>query len=289
MDTKILMCAPDYYRCDYTINPWMDSNKGRVNPEKAHNQWKELFYKVSSIAGVWVAAQVEDAPDMVFAANAGLVIGNTAVVATFKYPERQMETLAYERVFKYLGFNTIVPPDSVIFEGAGDCLYDKSRGIHWVGSGFRSTENACMWLHSQFKNEVFIPLKLNTNASFYHLDTCMSILPNGEIVWYPGAFDTRSADIIRSASLPEHNIELTLAEARAFSCNAVCIDDTIIMHQFDAPFACLDGQNVEDVDNSSLIGKLEQLGYTVQTVNLSEFIKTGGSAKCLTLPMKGHM
>lgn len=39
---RILMCAPDYFRVDYVINPWMASHVGKAVPSRAREQWTNL-------------------------------------------------------------------------------------------------------------------------------------------------------------------------------------------------------------------------------------------------------
>ena len=52
-----------------------------------------------------------------------------------------------------------------------------------------------------------------------------------------------------------------------FGCNAVCIDRHIVISA-----GC-----------TQLTHDLSGWGFTVHTVNLSEFLKSGGASKCLTL------
>lgn len=286
------MCAPDYYACKYVINPWMVGNNeaGRVSVEIATHQWRALFNAVSNHSNVLVAQQLESAPDMVFTANAGLVIGNKAVVATFKYPERQVETPAFDKVFRYLGFDTIVPPDGLVFEGAGDCLYDSARGIYWIGSGFRSDREAAMWLHGQFPDEIFIQLRLNQDGHFYHLDTCFAPLPNGEILWYPDAFDASTQAVIKASLSPAESIPITASEAKAFACNCVAVGNTVIFNECPTSSQNVPPDespvHVDDLSVDRIKAILTERGYDVITLDLSEFIKTGGSAKCLTLTVR---
>ena len=62
------------------------------------------------------------------------------------------------------------------------------------------------------------------------------------------------------------------AEAITFCCNAVVIGDTIVIND-GAP---------------NLARALKDSGYGVRVVRLTEFLKAGGSAKCLTLRLDGE-
>ena len=69
-----------------------------------------------------------------------------------------------------------------------------------------------------------------------------------------------------------HLIEVVAGEAASFSCNAVVVGRTVILNE-GAP---------------KLAGTLEERGFAVRLLGFSEFIKSGGSAKCLTLRLDGE-
>ena len=100
---------------------------------------------------------------------------------------------------------------------------------------------------------------------FYHLDTCFCPLENGVLIWYPPAFDQYAQQVIE-ANIPER-IEVSEAEALRFACNAVSIGEHVII-----PASC-----------DELAAELQRFSLVPHQVNLSEFLKAGGSAKCLTL------
>ena len=43
-----------------------------------------------------------------------------------------------------------VPAEDVVLEGAGDCLWDASRGLFWMGAGFRSDKRAAAVIDDTF-------------------------------------------------------------------------------------------------------------------------------------------
>jgi N-dimethylarginine dimethylaminohydrolase len=89
-------------------------------------------------------------------------------------------------------------------------------------------------------------------------------------IYYPGAFDEYGRSVLkdRIANL----IEVSAEEAISFSCNAVVVGRTVILNR-GAP---------------KLAAALEQRGLAVRPLEFSEFIKSGGSAKCLTLRLDGE-
>ena len=70
-------------------------------------------------------------------------------------------------------------------------------------------------------------------------------------------------------ALPGDKITLTEPDALRFGGNAVVVGDQVVMNS-----GC-----------EALAGALTARGYTVHATNLSEFIKSGGSAKCLVLAL----
>ena len=87
----------------------------------------------------------------------------------------------------------------------------------------------------------------------------------GEAIYYPGAFDAYGRKVI------ERNVPRLLAvnqaEAARFGCNAVVVGRTVVTNT-----GC-----------EKLTGDLRERGYAPVAVELDEFLKAGGSAKCLTL------
>ena len=85
------MCPPDYFDVIYAINPWMDTSV-KVNVEEAKKEWSCLveIYKGLNIQVELLPAQ-KNLPDMVFSANGSFAIGDTALISSYRYKERQPE------------------------------------------------------------------------------------------------------------------------------------------------------------------------------------------------------
>jgi N-dimethylarginine dimethylaminohydrolase len=105
---------------------------------------------------------------------------------------------------------------------------------------------------------------------YYHLDTCFCPLAPGEAIYYPGAFDEYGRRALAQAV--ERLIEVDADEARSFACNAVVVGRTV----------------VTNVGCPKLHASLERAGYRPVATPLGEFVKAGGSAKCLTLRLDGE-
>ena len=262
---RILMCAPDHYDVDYVINPWMEGNIHKSSRDKAVEQWSKLNHVLNEIAQVDLVQGQQGVPDMVFTANAGLVLGDNAVLSRFFHPERQGEEPYFKQWFEDNGFNVFELPKDLPFEGAGDALLDREGRWLWAGYGFRSELDSHPYLAKWLDIEV-LSLRL-IDDRFYHLDTCFCPLSGGYLLYYPGAFDSYSNHIIEGRVTADKRIAIAEGDAINFACNSVNVGQTVVMNKASA----------------SLKQCLGDAGFEVIETPLTEFLKAGGAAKCLTL------
>jgi lysine-ketoglutarate reductase/saccharopine dehydrogenase-like protein (TIGR00300 family) len=270
---RILMCAPHHYEVDYVINPWMEGNIHRSSRERAEAQWNKLYQVLKIYATVDLVEPQPGWPDMVFTANAGLILGDTVVLSRFFHPERQGEEPYFQQWFEDQGYKVHTLPKSLPFEGAGDALLDRAGRWLWAGYGFRSELDSHPYVAQWLDVEV-LSLRL-VDRRFYHLDTCFCPLSDGYLLYYPPAFDTYSNRMIELRVPAEKRIPLDEADAVNFSCNAVNID------------SLQDGKAERIVVLNKASDPLKQIlsdrNFTVVETPLTEFLKAGGAAKCLTL------
>jgi N-dimethylarginine dimethylaminohydrolase len=258
---QVLMCQPNYYNVVYDINPWMTGNQNFVDKDLALQQWSILYAMIRSCASVRLIDPNKMCPDLVFTANAGFQFNNKNVILSkFKYEQRRLEEVIFRHWFESNGYNIHFVNES--FEGQGDLLKD-ADGRLWLGTGFRSDQQVINELENILDCYIH---KLNlVDHYWYHLDTCFCPLPNGELLWYPGAFDNDSQDLIRS--LFDTTLDVCEEDARLFACNSVCLYNNVFTP------VCSDLVSI----------MLAKFGYDHQMFDLSEFIKAGGAAKCLVM------
>ncbi|MGK7948563.1 MAG: TIGR00300 family protein [Xenococcaceae cyanobacterium] len=262
---RILMCTPDHYDVDYVINPWMEGNIHKSSRDRAVEQWQKLHYILKDLAVVDLVTPQKGWPDMVFTANAGLVLGNNVVLSRFFHEERQGEEPHFKEWFEDNGFNVYELDEDVPFEGAGDALLDREGRWLWAGYGFRSELDSHPSIAQWLDIEV-LSLRL-IDERFYHLDTCFCPLTGGYLLYYPGAFDSYSNHLIEMRVPAQKRIAIEEADAVNFACNAVNVDRTIVMNKA----------------SDRLKQRLQAVGFTIIETPLTEFLKAGGAAKCLTL------
>jgi N-dimethylarginine dimethylaminohydrolase len=264
---KILMCPPDFFTVDYVINPWMAGHDSSLDIELAKQQWNTLKDAISEVAEVVTMEPQPDLPDMVFTANAGVVYGDKAIASHFMPHERRAEEPHFKKWFTENGFELLELDEKIGFEGAGDCLLDRGGPWLWTGVGFRTEIEAHAEIQKFFDVDL-VSIRL-TDSRFYHIDTCFCPLSSGFLMYHPPAFDFDSRIAIESRIAPHKRIVVDTADAGQFACNAVNVGDTVFINKASDP----------------LKARLMLAGFKVVEVELSEFLKAGGSAKCLTLKL----
>ena len=271
----LAMTDPDCYEVSYTINPWMDpaawKRDGAEARARARRQWQGLADRLAELGmTIEVIPAAPGLPDLVFPANAAIVLDRRALLAAFRHPERRGEEACFHRFFEGLRargrLDTVMAMPAGIFqEGAGDCLWDDFRQMFWAGWGPRSS-SASLPVIERFFHRPVTGLELVTER-FYHLDTCFSVLSGGEVLYFPGALSPAGCDEIARRVAPDQRIEASAEEAATFGLNAVNIGRDLVMAA--AP--------------PRLKAILTERGYRCLPVDLSSFILSGGASFCMTL------
>jgi len=271
----LAMCKPQYFEVSYSINPWMHppdwKNRMVELRQKAQAGWEEMYQKFLSLGVSVVLVPPEDGlPDMVFTANAGIVLDRKALLSRFRYPERQAEERPFAAFFEDMRHKNIISevkrlPEEIRQEGAGDCYWDAYRQLFWAGYGPRSSKDAVSYIEEYFGKPV-VALKLASDE-FYHIDISLCPLSGGQLIYYPEALTTESLATIRDIVPKEFLIPLKIEEAVTFAANAVNLGKQIVMASCSA----------------RLEAELNQHGYNIVRVPVETFAMAGGSVFCMTL------
>jgi len=259
----LMMTDAGHFEVSYVINPWMKPTAWSQDPVRhfrAAQKASTTLAEALTLAGA----------EVMFPANAAIVLDRRALVARFRFPERRGEEPLFRKAFEDLkarGLLDVVEqfPEGCYQEGAGDCIWDATRQRFWAGYGQRSNREA-LDVTAQFFDVPVMPLEL-VSPRFYHLDVCFLALSGGEVVYYPKAFSPEGLAAIRDAVPQDMLIEASDEDAEGFCVNAVNLDRQIVMAQ----------------PKDGLRAKLCERGYTVTGIDLSPFIMAGGGAYCMTL------
>ena len=260
---RYLMCRPEHFAVEYAINPWMDVTLG-ADRDLAVGQWENLRQTYVSLGHEVELIDPEPGlPDMVFAANGGLVVEGHALGARFTHAERRAEGPAYLRRLGSLDLKSVTEPVHVN-EGEGDFLVVGDLVL--AGTGFRTDPGAHIEVQELFGVPV-ISLQL-VDPRFYHLDTALAVLGDSEVAYYPEAFSPGSRAVLQRL-FPEA-ILATEADAVVLGLNAVSDGLNVVL-----PSVATD-----------LAAQLRERGWNPVGVDLSELLKAGGSVKCCTLEIR---
>jgi len=263
---RYLMVEPNHFRVDYAINPYMDL-ADQPDLARTREQWLHLVATIRAAGGVVdVLEQRPDAPDMVYAMNLGLVVNSDqrdhVVLSHMRHAERRMEMLSAAPWFQDAGFSkSYVGRDGVgaHFE-AGDAFAYRDSLV--VGYGPRTEELGLK--HLAIDLNVRVRGLRITHPGMYHLDLAFCPLDETRAMVCPAAFDQESALAVLDL-VPEPLI-LAEQEALTFCANSIVIGKTIVMP------ACPDRVRAQ----------LEEWGFEIVLVDVTEFHKGGGSVRCLT-------
>ena len=256
------MCPPTHYDIKYEINPWMHTDNP-INHEKATAEFAALK-KTYGELGVEIIeiSQAPNLPDMVYAANIGHPHGKMFVKSNFKYKERREEAEIGRKYFEQLGFAIKELPSDIIWEGQGDLLVAGDKYI--LGWGKRTMQEAKKYL-SEYLNSDIIDLQL-IDPYFYHLDMCLFPLDEKTVAVNPTSFTPDGLKKIYDSF--ENVIEVGEGDNHNMACNGVVVGKTLV---------------TPDGISEQLKNAFTKYGFTTREIDMTEFKKGGGAAKCLTL------
>ena len=261
-DTRhFFLTKPTHFRIKYTINHWMDTNN-QVEPEKAEVQWNALLEHYKKLgAKVEVFESVDGWPDQVFTGDSIFLYGKHAIAGRFRYFERSGEVSPMIERFEQRGYTIHQVPDGLFFEGNGEAIAWDGHVL--AGYGVRSDREALDFLSKTLDVEV-IPFRVL--PPHFHVDTIVCPLRKGLLAYVPSGMDEDSRR--RIENLGVDLITIDQDEGLELACNSMALGDDVIVSTHKAP---------------KFHKELEKVGFTVIPLDLSEFAKSGGGAKCLTL------
>jgi len=279
---RVLLCAPTYFDVPETDidNKHMDP-KNRPNFLLAKAQHDALIQTYENLGlEVWLIPPRKGLVDMTFTANCGFAVGKKFVLSNYKPLRRREEAGHFKEFFESLGYQVFILPEGVFFEGGGDAVLYKDKIL--CGYGFRTSKDALPYLERFLEKEVVL-LELikpsRGDKNFYHFDTTIIVLEDIEsFISYRGAFSRESWN--RLESLGEV-LPASYQDAANLALNAVVAPK----RELNDSLRKLDirGSVVTSaLASQPLIRTLQAMKYQPVLVNLSEFLKSGGGAFCLT-------
>ena len=243
-----------------------------VDKKKATSQHIALEKSFKTMITYTIERPVKPLPDVVFIANGGLCLPlpkPLILLPNMKYPQRKEELPYLKAIYEDLGIDTMEFPGNEPFEGQAELKWFHNGTKAICGYGFRSTKKAFDTINKLFKKLfknppelLILPLK---SADYYHLDVAMLEFDN-KCVIHKRAFSEESVKRMREF-LGKDNVYI-IDTKDSFCLNAVVDGNRLITHML----------NKEDKEFLEAVTKKK-----IHMVDTSEFEKSGGSVRCMTL------
>ena len=263
-------------------NPYIDVAH-RVDMAKVTKQHLNLVKALTSTleAGEQVIdyrlTTSQKLPDIVFVANGGLSLPRLQhpliLLPSMKFAQRQAELPYLQAMYKKLGLPTIAFPGKEVFEGQAELKWFFGGNLAVCGPGFRSTRASFKVLKDFFSYIYGIhglepPRLLITpliSADYYHLDVAMLEVDDRTCIVHKRSMTAASIAALRHAGLTVHVINTK----DSFCLNAVMSNGCLITHKLEKGL----GEKLKSLTGAQRLIE----------VDTSEFEKSGGSVRCMTL------
>ncbi|WP_144470010.1 dimethylarginine dimethylaminohydrolase family protein [Bacillus pumilus] len=261
---EVLLCSPIYMEIKQIINETQKHfARENISQMKAIAQHKQLIQilKNHQVRPIMLPAN-HRYPEQVFTRDIGFTIGHTLFVSSMAASVRQGEEQLLKEWAQEYGFKTVSLSNGTI-EG-GDVLVDQTRVF--VGMSKRTNPAAIHELKKELPDHDIIPIHLPPHI--LHLDCVMNILSQDEMLIYPEAFKKEDLHLL---NMHYHLIEISEQEQFTLGPNVLSIGQKKVI-----------SLPINQETNAALTAH----GYTVIEVDFSEIIKSGGSFRCCTLPIR---
>ncbi|MCR2822804.1 dimethylarginine dimethylaminohydrolase family protein [Lederbergia panacisoli] len=260
---KVILCEPKNMEIKEVINETQKQyEKENIDSELATNQHRE-FIKALENQGIEVIfiPPSKKFPEQVFTRDIGFTIGSDLFVAEMANDIR----LGEERVLKDLLKEKSIPFLDLTegnIEG-GDVIINKNTVF--IGISSRTNSKAIEQMKKLLPNYEIVPIPFD--EKYLHLDCVFNIISSNEALYFPRAFDSETIKFLKTRF---ELIEVSEDEQFTLGTNVLSIGNKRV---FSLPI------------NKNVNRKLQELGYNVMEVDISEIIKSGGSFRCCTLPV----
>lgn len=261
---EVVLCEPVHMRIDEAINDiqkhFAEENINQDLATKQHRALVKILRDHNIIVHLLPAHH--GFPEQVFTRDIGFTIDETLYVASLKRTIRQGEqqVLKQQLSQKQIPYKTV---DLGTIEG-GDVIIDNDTV--YVGESSRTSRDSVEQLQIAHPDRTFHIIKFD--ETYLHLDCVFNPVSASVALIYPEAIANESLKILEQCY---DLIEVTKEEQFHLATNVLSIGNNNIISL---------PQNVQANQ------KLWKAGFTVIETDLSEIIKSGGSFRCITLPIR---
>lgn len=196
------------------------------------------------------------------------VVGDKIVIAGMAKVSRREEWRGLERLLAQIKEDSILRIPGGIFLEGGDIVVD--RGRIFVGLSQRTGRTAIPFLEANFPEYEIVPMKLrrpNKKREVLHLDCAFVPVGVRHALIYRGGFQSIPEQVLETYEL----IEVSSKEQKQLATNVLSISPEVVISR-----TCVERVNSE----------LRAIGLEVCAIEFDDPIKTGGSFRCCSLPIR---
>ncbi|OHR67104.1 hypothetical protein HMPREF3291_11540 [Bacillus sp. HMSC76G11] len=261
---NVILCEPRFMRISQVINETQRRyQKENIEVEKAIVQ-HQTFVEVLKNNGIetHILPSKEKYPEQVFTRDIGFAVGEVLFISDMKMQIRQGEEGILKEWLNTIGIKYIDLVEDQT-EG-GDVIID--RKTVYIGLSERTTAVAIEKIQSHLKDYTVIPIPIK--KEILHLDCIFNIISDTEALIYKDGLNESEYKLLAKRF---DLIEVSKEEQFSMGVNVLSLGNKKI---------------ISLPQNAEVNQELSKRGYEVIKIDFSEIIKSGGSFRCCTLPIK---
>ncbi|MRX53029.1 hypothetical protein GJU41_03520 [Bacillus idriensis] len=261
---NVILCEPRFMRISQVINETQRRyQKENIEVEKAIVQ-HQTFVEVLKNNGIetHILPSKEKYPEQVFTRDIGFAVGEVLFISDMKMQIRQGEEGILKEWLNTIGIKYIDLVEDQT-EG-GDVIID--RKTVYIGLSERTTAGAVEKIQSHLKDYTVIPIPIK--KEILHLDCIFNIISDTEALIYKDGLNESEYKLLAKRF---DLIEVSKEEQFSMGVNVLSLGNKKI---------------ISLPQNAEVNQELSKRGYEVIIIDFSEIIKSGGSFRCCTLPIK---
>ncbi len=260
---KVILCSPKYMKIREIINETqVHFAKDNINPSLAVKQHSTLINTLEQENIEVILLQADKKfPEQVFTRDLAFTFGNKIIIGQLDRTIRKGE----ETFLKKWLEEKDIPYDQIQSgsKEGGDVIIDNTT--IWIGHSFRTSQAAIEELQHLLPDIEVIGLPFD--GDYLHLDCVFNLISPEEGLIFSPAFKEAEIEILTK----RYNlIRISPREQFTLGTNVLSIGNKKI---------------ISLPQNRKVNRELRSRGYQVIEVDISEIIKSGGSFRCITMPL----
>ncbi|WP_110928999.1 dimethylarginine dimethylaminohydrolase family protein [Bacillus massiliglaciei] len=261
---KVIVCDPEHMKIRDIINEtqkkYIKNNINITEALKQHNNFVAAMEK----EGIEVIKlpSLPEFPEQVFTRDIGFTIDDKVYLAEMAQPIRQGE----EEILRSWLTEHNVPYHNISkkhIEG-GDVILDGKQ--LYIGQSSRTHEVSIDYLNEMLPD--YDITAISFEEKYLHLDCIFNVISPNDALVYRDAIDP---EVLKKLESRYHLIEVPSEEQFTLGTNVLSIGD---------------GKIISLPVNKKTNDQLRKKGFTVIEVDISEIIKSGGSFRCCSMPLR---